>query len=343
MQEKAMSVSWFDTDGSLIDQGYTEKDYDPANKELPADTELWHYTGWTVSKSGNLIVCTATRVSKTRVEWYDHDGKLLKETYFTEEDEEPTFELPSNNEKWTYVNWSSKKSRNAITYTAERKPNASYFQGNVFQIVVWDQKGEPVGTGSGFVINRDGWFITNDHVMREGFSATAFFDIEDYSSGSRYTQLEVLGGAYNSEDKDIFIGKLENYQKIRDHYREIEFTTTYAVGETCYSVGYPNSSVKVAINQGTITEEYSDIHDKINGIYYVLSDCYIAPGSSGGILVNEKFEVIGITSIGLYADTDKDVYVSGGSIPTFVFQSRLASLSTSQLKTLSEIYDGGSL
>ena len=108
----------------------------------------------------------------------------------------------------------------------------------------------------------------------------------------------------------MFIGKLEGYKKIKEYYHKIDFTEQYTIGEKSYSVGYPNSSIKMEINSGKILEEYSDIYSKIDGIFYVLSDSYIAPGSSGGVLVNESFEVIGITSMGLYSDSNKNYYIS---------------------------------
>ena len=233
-----------------------------------------------------------------------------------------------------YTEWDKDSGKNEYVYTAMREPNGDYFVGNVFQIVIKDEEGEALGTGSGFVLNSDGWFITNNHVMNEAHSAVAFFDIKD-EDGGRYTELKILGGVFNSEKKDIFIGKLDGYDKISSHYKEIDFCEDYEEGEVCYSVGYPNSSVKMAINSGTVMEEYSDIHGKIDGMYYILSDSYIAPGSSGGILVNGDFEVIGITSLGLYNDGE---YMSGGSIPYEIFKVHLKSYKNSDIKTLTEIY-----
>ena len=217
-------------------------------------------------------------------------------------------------------------------------PNPDYFVGNVFQIITNDENGNLVSSGSGFVLNDSGWFITNNHVMNGSSSAIAFFDIKDGSTGNQYTRLDVIGGIYNDTQKDIFIGKLDDYFKIKDYYRNIPFTTNYTKNENSYTVGYPNSSVKLEINSGKILEEYSDIYDKINGVFYILSDSYIAPGSSGGILINEQFEVVGITTIGFYADENKQIYQAGGSIPTFVFTPNITNLKETQLKPLYEIY-----
>ena len=73
----------------------------------------------------------------------------------------------------------------------------------------------------------------------------------------------------------------------------------------------------------------------------MLSDSYIAPGSSGGILVSENLEVIGITTLGLYADENKQVYESGGSIPTISFVNHLTNLREAEIKKLNLIYIKG--
>lgn len=331
-------VTWFDADGEKIDSVLVSADYDPTEKTLPEDTDMWHYTGWTVSESGNVIVCTATRETKTKVIWKDFDGIVIEESFIIDNQTISERELPVSDEKWTYTGWDKDESVNEICYTAQKIPNTSYFCGNVFQIAVKDRNDELLGVGSGFVINKDGWFITNNHVLKDGYKASAFFDIKDAENGGRYTNLDIIGGIYNDEKKDIFIGKIANYEKIQDHYKEIIFTEEYAEGDNCYSVGYPDAAITLEINAGQVLVEYSNIRDKINGVYYLLSDCYIAPGSSGGILINEKFEVIGITSMGLYSDENNRELVSGGSVPTFAFKEQLKELKDSKIRSLDIIY-----
>ena len=339
--DNSYTITWNDADGTVIETKKASNIYDPTVHDLPADTDLWHYTGWVTSNIGNDIICTAKREKKQHIVWKDVDDSILNEIYIIKNSNIPQFDLPQNNEKWIYETWKQSTEDGSTVFTADRTPNTNYFLGNVFQIVIKDANGDPLGTGSGFVINNDGWFITNDHVMNDATTAIAFFDIPDKDNGSRYTELEVLGGVYNSAEKDIFIGKLDNYERIKQYYKDIKFTEEYVVGETSYTVGYPNSSTKLEINSGKILEEYSNIYDKINGIYYVLSDSYIAPGSSGGILVNENLEVIGITTIGLYADENKQVYESGGSIPTISFVNQLANLKETEIKKLTIIYIKG--
>ena len=336
---KKVKIQWIDADGIILNEEYIPvADIIENSFSLPNDSDEWHYTEWIKTTTSEGFIYNAKRVPKKKYIWKDADGAILKEEQIVEGQTPSTIDLPVGNEKWNYIEWDSSVENGEHIYTAVRTPNTSYFVGNVFQIVIKDSKGTPLGTGSGFIINDDGWFITNNHVMDGASSAVAFFDIKDQESGSRYTQLNILGGIFNSSEKDIFIGKIEGYEKIKSYYNNISFTEEYTAGEKSYTVGYPNSSVRMEINSGVILEEYSDIYDKINGIYYILSDSYIAPGSSGGILINEKFEVIGITTIGLYIDDNKQIYSAGGSVPTFVFSSHLSNLDESKIKQLSDIY-----
>ena len=62
--------------------------------------------------------------------------------------------------------------------------------------------------------------------------------------------------------------------------------------------------------------DISSLYDKLySGISYIGSTSYVAPGSSGGILLNDNLEVLGMTTIGTYKDNDD--FDIGGSIKSF--------------------------
>ena len=151
-----------------------------------------------------------TVLAKKHIIWKDCDGNILNEFFVAENEEIPSYKLPQSDDKWTYERWDQSNDGMQIIYQAVRSPNTNFFIGNVFQIVVKDNKGEPLGSGSGFIINDQGWFITNNHVMEDGYSATAFFDIKDSENGQQYTQLKIIGGVYHDDKKDVFIGKIKS-------------------------------------------------------------------------------------------------------------------------------------
>lgn len=398
LQQEKITVSWFDAEGVLIDYGQFNKDEDPAQRELPQDTDQRHYTGWQVNAAGNEIRCTAQWEPKVVLQWQDSDGNVLNTQYVAAEDANADlYSLPEDTDKWHYTHWTEKTTEEGFVYTAQRvqfihhiynhtdgtlleeitvpegeepeapalpedtdkwhytewagdeeedgtniytaqrEINSTYFSGNVFQIVAFDVDGEPLSTGSGFILNQEGWFITNFHVLDECASGKAYFDIPDDETGSRYTNLEIIGGVYYNEESDVFIGKLDGYRKLASYYHDIAMTESFTTGERCYAVGYPNSSVNMEISEGSILEEYSNIIDKLNDVYYVLFDSYVAPGSSGGILINDNFDVIGITTIAFYSDNAKTEFESGGAIPVSIFKNHITKLDESELISLDVI------
>ena len=93
--EEKVEISWFDTDGELIESASFVKSYDPTSRELPEDSDEWHYTEWSVTQAGQVTVCTAKRVAKSHIVWKDHDGNVLNEAFFVEDEEDkPTLSFP---------------------------------------------------------------------------------------------------------------------------------------------------------------------------------------------------------------------------------------------------------
>lgn len=287
-----------------------------------------------IGMSISLVACDEIGLFNTtyEVEWLGTDNEVLGYSK-VESGEVPEFNLPEEDGLWTYTGWSPRlRSINSnTTYTAVREINPNYFIGNVFQIIVFDLGNTPISTGSGFVYDEEGWFITNNHVMDEGYYAKAIFDIYDSESGEAFTKLDINLAAYNNEDKDIFIGKIDNYEKIStDYYQDFDLSTDYEVGDVTYSVGYPNSSIALDVNEGEIQRDLSSLQDKVySGINYIGSTSFIAPGSSGGILINDIGEVLGMTTIGI-SNSNGD-FLLGGAIEAFNYVNLLDTIDEEDL------------
>lgn len=260
--------------------------------------------------------------------WYDADGTLLLENRIKDGEKPIDNPLPTDNDKWDYIKWEeSKDSLNNISFTAQREPQNSYFVGNVFQIIVEDLGQTPIGTGSAFVFNKDGWFITNAHVVEDAYYLKGIFNIPNNATKESFTYLEIESGSYYHLEKDIYIGKLKNYQSISQYYKDFSFTQSYEIGQETYSVGYPNSSTDLIINKGEVTNTWSDLYEKLySGHSYVCSSSSIAPGSSGGILVNENLEILGMTTLGWFDDNGK--FISGAAISAYNYENLLKTNAT---------------
>jgi hypothetical protein len=213
------------------------------------------------------------------------------------------------------------------------KIDESLFVGNIFQIIAYDLGNIPIGTGTGYVFNSNGWFITNFHVVEDAYFFEAIFNIKDDVKGESFTTLDIDNASFKNSAKDILIGTISNYYRVSSYFKDLKISTEYEVGDLTYSVGYPNSSVEMEINSGNIQRDVTSIYDKVaSGIKYIGSSSYIAPGSSGGILINKNAEIIGITTIGI-----SDSYGNfklGGSIEAFNFINDIKNYNQASLKDI---------
>lgn len=310
-------VVWKDTDGSVLNTTEVSEISEIPEMDLPEETEKWYYTGWDIDTNNSTVEYTALRERKTKITW-ENDGEILYSCYIKKDEEVPQYSLPQN-DQWKYTGWEEIKSGNTITFSTNKVINEEYFAGNVFQIVTMDLSGNPMNAGTGFMVNKNGWFITNSHVMEGAYDACAIFEIKNGSTGEKFTRLAITDGYYNDPDKDIFIGRIVDYYQVSNSYKDIPICTNYEIGDTTYSVGYPNSSVKMQISEGEIISDYSTLYDKLySGISYICSTSYVAPGSSGGMLLNENFEIIGMTT--LYNNDYDDSFLYGASIEAYNFE-----------------------
>ena len=125
--ENEYYVTWKDTDGTLLEHSIVYSDYDPSLRKLPDDNDQWQYTGWNVIKSGNRIDCTALRLKKSKIQWVDADGKILKEENIVVTDAtEFSYSLPQDSEVWHYTEWVKSITPDGYVYNAKRVPKEKH-------------------------------------------------------------------------------------------------------------------------------------------------------------------------------------------------------------------------
>lgn len=154
---------------------------------------------------------------------------------------------------------------------------------------------ESEGQGSGIVYSKDGYIITNYHVVEEAISnSQATLEVyfsEDNKTGYSAT---VVGG---DELTDLAVIKLDDTNGINLVPATLGNSTDLKVGEIAVAIGNP-LGLDFA---GTVTGGYvSGVNREITsgGKTYNLiqTDAAINAGNSGGALVNSKGEIIGINS-----------------------------------------------
>lgn len=137
------------------------------------------------------------------------------------------------------------------------------------------------GHGSGFVVDPSGYVITNAHVVGGAKFVTVRFT----------TGREILGEVVRTHKRrDVALVKLEegNLPALAIRLRDV------GIGEEVYAVGSPlDDDYSTTVSRG-IVSAYRDI----DGLKYIQSDVNVQPGSSGGPLLDDSGNVIGIATMG---------------------------------------------
>ncbi len=144
--------------------------------------------------------------------------------------------------------------------------------------------------GSGFFINADGDLITNAHVINQARSVW----IQIPSLGRRIIDVEVVG---MTPDRDIALLRLkpEGKKLIMSALGSIPFlplgdSDTVHRADEVLALGYPLGQQSLKSTTGVVSGREQ---------HMLQIDAAINPGSSGGPLLNEAGQVIGINSSGI--------------------------------------------
>ncbi len=208
---------------------------------------------------------------------------------------------------------------------APRAPDGSPFQ-EFFNDFFNKQKGKQGGNhnvnslGSGFVIDPQGYIVTNNHVI-EGAD-----DIEvNFADGSKL-KAKLIG---TDTKTDLSVLKVEPKTPLK--FVKFGDSSTMRIGDWVMAIGNPfgfGGSVTVGIISGRGRNINAGPYDN-----FIQTDAAINKGNSGGPLFNMKGEVIGInTAI---------ISPSGGSIGIgFSVPSELAAGVVDQLREFGETRRG---
>lgn len=183
---------------------------------------------------------------------------------------------------------------------------------SVLCIEVMDQRGNLLGSGTGFVYSKDskyGYILTNAHVVENGTNI-----VGTLTSGKE-VKLEKLG-VDTYMDLAVLRMDVKNIIKVAT----LGNTKNTNIGGTVFTVGSPMGKEFL----GTVTKGILSNKDRYversAGTYsneavivkVIQTDAAISPGNSGGPLVNMSGDVIGINSMKL---VDSSVEGMGFAIP----------------------------
>ncbi len=137
--------------------------------------------------------------------------------------------------------------------------------------------------GSGFVINRDGYILTNNHVVEN--ADEILVKLED----DKEFKAKIIG---RDPKTDIAVIKIEGATDLVA--APLGNSDQLRVGEWVVSIGNP-FGLSHSITAGIVSAKARNIGQ---GSYdqFIQTDAAINPGNSGGPLINMKGEVVGINS-----------------------------------------------
>lgn len=136
------------------------------------------------------------------------------------------------------------------------------------------------GSGSGFLVSSDGYVLTDQHVV--GDDKTVCVRWPDGLEG--LGQVERI-----SKNRDVAIIKTNPRDRAPLALKRGPVTP----GDRVYVIGSPNGKNF----EGTVSSGVISADRIIDGLRYIQSDAAMSPGSSGGPLLDEKGEVIGLTEM----------------------------------------------
>src|SRR3989344_383769 len=138
----------------------------------------------------------------------------------------------------------------------------------------------PYGSGSGIIFTKDGYILTNAHVVKETAS------VKVYLVDGRSFMISTM--SYD-EDADIAILKVD-----ANNLPVVGFgdSRTAQQGDEVFTFGYPfGIKGDVSFKEVTISRKLVD-----SGLSYIETSAEIHPGNSGGPLVDKTGKVIGINT-----------------------------------------------
>lgn len=142
------------------------------------------------------------------------------------------------------------------------------------------------GLGSGFIINQDGYILTNNHVIDGADTIQVFISGQDKPIAAR-----VVG---RDPELDLAVLKINSDGKLP--YLKLGDSDKIEVGEWSVAIGNP-FGLDHTVTVGVISAKGRPL--TINGQNFknlLQTDASINPGNSGGPLLNLKGEVIGINT-----------------------------------------------
>ncbi len=151
----------------------------------------------------------------------------------------------------------------------------------------------PGGLGSGFILNEEGYLITNFHVI-EGETQISI-EVYHMKNGQLdrpvYKQVRIVA---MNKFQDLALLKIDDRDAPKFSRVPLAEADSLAVGERVFAIGSP-LGLERTVTEGIVSTKTR----LIQGELYLQTTAQINPGNSGGPLFNLRGEVVGVTNMKL--------------------------------------------
>jgi serine protease Do len=149
----------------------------------------------------------------------------------------------------------------------------------------------PGGLGSGFIIDPDGFLITNFHVIEGETQISVEVYHQDNGQLERKAYKDVKIIAIN-KFADMALLKIDDADAPKFSRVLLGDADSLAVGEQVFAIGSP-LGLERTVTQGILSTKTREMQGEL----YLQTTAQINPGNSGGPLFNMRGEVVGITNM----------------------------------------------
>lgn len=147
---------------------------------------------------------------------------------------------------------------------------------------------EEKSSGTGFLISKNGYVITNHHVIENARKIELYFPTDSFTT-------KYIASVINTDiDNDIAILKIDSgFTSLEE--LPYTFSYDYNVSDNVFTIGYPQPDIMGATYKYT-KGEISSLSGIENNVTMMQITTPIQPGNSGGPLFDRKGNVVGITT-----------------------------------------------
>jgi len=149
----------------------------------------------------------------------------------------------------------------------------------------------PGGLGSGFIINEEGYLITNFHVIENEtqISVEVYHQTNGQLERKSYKQVRIVA---MNKFADLALLKIEDKDAPRFPRVPLGDSDALAVGERVFAIGSP-LGLERTVTEGIVSTKTRPMQGEL----YLQTTAQINPGNSGGPLFNLRGEVVGVTNM----------------------------------------------